>query len=136
TIAKQLVVGVPRRLFLEVSLHPESRPRVQLALDQFPGGLRLQAQRVAAQVRAEPPVWPGRNVEPLAIAAQRVVGVEVQGEVLAGRVVVSRHERNCPFSSPRTSKAVPASKRSRTSAERSGIDSISRPGSASPSGKG
>src|SRR5262245_61784408 len=130
------MVGVPRRLFLEVSLHSKTCPGVQLGLDQLTGRLRLESERVAAQVRAGPSVWPRRDVEPFAIAVQRVVPIEEQGELLAGLVVVSRHVRNRPFSRPRNSRAVPVSRRSFVSAERSVIDSISCPGSASPSGKG
>ena len=78
----------------------------------------------------------GGALSAFAIATQWVDRIEAPREVFAGLVGVSRHDRNRPFSRPRNSSAVPHNRRSRAGSERSGIKSMSRPGTASPSGKG
>ncbi len=79
-LAEDLVVGVPRRPSVEVRLHRQPRPVVELLLDQPTDRSRLQAQRVAAEVDQRFAVRPAWQAEPFAARAERIVFIHAPGE--------------------------------------------------------
>ena len=83
-IADEGVIGHPRRGFEEVALDAVARPLVHHFVDAGARALRLQAEGIAAEVRHFGAVV-ARDVEFIAIAAQRVVGVLLLRVFIADR---------------------------------------------------
>ncbi len=100
-----------------------------------PRRARLQSQRVTAEIDDRLTIGAARDVELLAEMAQRISGVQAEGE---GLIRLKAHDGvpHRAASMPRNSRAVPLNMRSRNCAGRSVSDSMSLPGSCSPSGKG
>ena len=65
----------------------EILPIQQFLLDERPGGLRLQAERIAAQVDARLAVPVFRNVKFFAKCRERIVSIQFLREIQAGSVV-------------------------------------------------
>ena len=135
-LPEDLVVGIPGGLRLEMSSRRERLPVLQLLLHEGPDGARLEPEGVAAQIDDLLPVGPLRDEKALAQFGEGVFGVELPGErrvVLEGDAhdgrILSRFK-------PRNSSAVPERSLSLVAGGRSVSDSIRRPGTASPSGKG
>src|SRR5438876_489052 len=116
----------------EMRFDAELGPVPQFDLHVEFGPFRLQAERMSAEIDRLLLI-DRRDQELLPEFRQRIAGVHLLGERFVQMVV---HRRNASCARPRNSRAVPESKRSRWAGDSSSSDSISRPGSASPSGNG
>src|SRR5262249_41974212 len=137
-LAKQFVIGIPGRLLLEMRFDTESGPVVQLLLHEATRRFGLQAERMAAKVDCPRAVGAAGNLELVAAIAKRIGGVEAAGKRFVrpeGSHPQLRYSK-CFFFSPRNSRALPASSRSRSFSDNSGSEAINLPGSSSPRGNG
>ncbi len=89
-LAKQFVVAIPRALPLEMGVHAELRPGVQLLVDDGARGLGLQTERVAREVDDLAAVVAFWNRELGSVGAQRIVPVARQCVRLVALVLVRR----------------------------------------------
>ena len=80
-LAEQIMVRIPRRVALEMSVDRRISPVVHFLLDHGPRRFRLQAQRVAAKVDHRLAVRPARNVKLLAITPERVRLIKLSREI-------------------------------------------------------
>ena len=138
-VAHEAVVGHPRRGFEEVAFDGFALPLVEHFLDHRARALRLQAERVAAEVRLRRAVV-GGDVEVVAEIAERVGGVERADAVDVEQVV--SHGCECfrrSGNARRAAPAIPARCRGRGGPVRfrdRSSAAMPAPGSCSPSGKG
>ena len=150
-LAQRLVIGVPRRLGFEMRIGGERGPIFELAGDGALDALGLKTEGVAGEVDDRLAAGSPREMKTLAERSQRILLVEVSRKSFIRLKVGVRHGRSgagaahardvacgrkAPASRPRNSRAVPPSRRSFVSGDRSSIDSMSWPGSCSPSGNG
>src|SRR5262245_32405033 len=91
--AEDFVIAIPRRRALEVSFNAQSRPVIQLLLDQASHGLRLQAKRMSAKVAIGRAVRTNRKMKAIAEMAKRIGGVELPGE-FKGWLKRLKHSQN------------------------------------------
>src|SRR6185436_8279313 len=133
-LAQHLVIRKPGSLPGEVRVDGKVGPVFQLVQDRALYGCRHQAQRVPVEVD-DGLAAPRGHGELEAEGRQGIALVEAFGEVLAG-VEAGRHARNRSRATDRNSSAVPESNCALVAASNSGIDSMSAPGTASPSGNG
>ena len=90
-LGEDLVVGHPGIARVKMRIHAEPRPLLQLPLDVFARGFRLQPERVAAKINAVGAVWLFRDVKAFAEVSERVTSGLLCGEVLRRIEFSGRH---------------------------------------------
>src|SRR5690606_9414573 len=72
-----LVIGDPRPLGAEMRVHGERRPRVELLPNNMRNFLRLQAERMSAQIYAATAVCAAREMKCFPKGSERILAVQL-----------------------------------------------------------
>ncbi len=80
-LAQALVIGIPRSGRIQVCVHRQPCPIVQLLLNDLPRRLRHEPERIADEVNQRLTVRTERNVKTIAELSERILAIKLQSKL-------------------------------------------------------